>query len=180
MLHDHDFATSHDQHVAVIVHSLRALSSSKIPTKSRSGVRNGARIVTVTAATSPAADGPFEEARRAGRSPVRCSTVRAATLRRLVGAVREVVRIELPLSGCANATIFATNQGTTFGITADATNVYWTSATQGTVMKCATGGCNQQPTLVASGQAGPAGIAVDATNIYWANGKGGTVVKLPK
>jgi hypothetical protein len=53
--------------------------------------------------------------------------------------------------------------------------LYWTNrgtaynAAGGTVMKCATTGCNNQPTLLASAQNGIAGIAVDSSNVVWAD-----------
>jgi hypothetical protein len=65
------------------------------------------------------------------------------------------------------------------GIAVDGVNVYWTTQGQGTVMKCAVGGCNNNPTTIASGQADPTGIAVDATSVYWTNAVGGTVMKCP-
>ncbi len=61
----------------------------------------------------------------------------------------------------------------------DADNVYWTETGDsansgptppgaGRVAKCATGGCNDSPTVVAGYQDGPTGIAVDAAHVYWA------------
>ena len=39
----------------------------------------------------------------------------------------------------------------------------------GTVMMCATSGCNGSPTMLASSQAGANGIAVDTDYVYWVN-----------
>lgn len=58
-------------------------------------------------------------------------------------------------------------------IAVDSTNVYWTNAGGGTVMKVPIAG--GPSTTLASGQAQPWGIAVDGINVYWANfGNGGT------
>ncbi|WP_437485360.1 hypothetical protein WME75_00670 [Sorangium sp. So ce1014] len=72
--------------------------------------------------------------------------------------------------------ILADGQTYPMDIAADAANVYWTSADQGTVMKVpALGG---EPVALATGQDSPLGIAVDATHVYWVN-EGGTVMKVP-
>lgn len=49
----------------------------------------------------------------------------------------------------------------------DATSVYWTDSSGGTVMKAPLGGGT--PTTLAPGQVGPDGIAVDGTSVYWTN-----------
>jgi hypothetical protein len=64
-------------------------------------------------------------------------------------------------------------------IAADAANVYWTSADQGTVMKVAIDGSSDAVAL-AEGQESPLGLVVDATHVYWTNSADGTVMKLPK
>lgn len=71
----------------------------------------------------------------------------------------------------------ASGQGQPSGIDVDATHVYWTSATNGTVMKAPIGG--GAPTTLASGISGPAGVAVDSTNVYWVATSGGNVYKAP-
>jgi sugar lactone lactonase YvrE len=61
------------------------------------------------------------------------------------------------------------------GMTADATNIYWTDFAGGTVLKVPKiGGAT---TTLASGQGGPHGIAVDATSVYWTDLMAGTVMK---
>lgn len=71
-------------------------------------------------------------------------------------------------------------------IASDGTSVYWTDATDGTIMSCLVTGC-AQPTVLANDQAFPLAIAVDATSVYWTNGgtgdlshRDGSVVKLRK
>jgi hypothetical protein len=62
-------------------------------------------------------------------------------------------------------TTLATAQSGPQGIAVDATSVYWTNYTGGTVMKVPIGGGT--PTTLATGQTLPHGIAVDATSVYW-------------
>jgi len=62
-------------------------------------------------------------------------------------------------------------------IAVDATNVYWTNTTEGTVVKCAVAGCGGAPTILASGQSGLGAIATDGTSVYWTNGSDGTVMR---
>jgi len=54
-----------------------------------------------------------------------------------------------------------------FAIAVDATNLYFTDPTAGTVMKAALDG--DAPIALASGQMVPLAIALDATTVYWAN-----------
>ena len=59
----------------------------------------------------------------------------------------------------------ACGQGEPNGIAVDATSLYWTDQTGGTVMKVATDG--GAPTTLAFGRPSPGGIAIDAVNVYW-------------
>ena len=56
-------------------------------------------------------------------------------------------------------------------IATDGTNVYWANAgTNGTLMKCAVGGCGGAPTMLATtAQSLGSAIALDGTSVYWAN-----------
>jgi hypothetical protein len=53
-------------------------------------------------------------------------------------------------------------------IALDATNVYWTDATAGTVMKAPLAGGT--PAMISTGQSRPSGLVVDTTNAYWTSG----------
>ena len=83
-------------------------------------------------------------------------------------------------NGCNNSpTTLASGLSGAIGIAVDADNVYWTEtgdsansgptpAGAGRVAKCATGGCNDSPTVIAAHQDSPTGIAVDTAHVYWA------------
>lgn len=61
------------------------------------------------------------------------------------------------------------NRGASLGASAD-----------GSVMRCAVGGCAGTPATVASGQFDPHGVAIDAKAIYWANAGDGTIWKVAR
>ena len=68
--------------------------------------------------------------------------------------------------------VLATGQSTVAGLAVDASSVYWTTTgtqwgSDGTVMKCAAGGCDNQPTLLAAGLPIPYVITADQTSVYW-------------
>ena len=94
------------------------------------------------------------------------SEARAEYLHEVSSALEPRLRDGLGLSGA-------------IGIAVDAGNAYWTEtgdsvvagrtvAGAGRVAKCATGGCNDSPTVIAAQQDGPTEIAVDAAHVYWA------------
>jgi hypothetical protein len=65
-------------------------------------------------------------------------------------------------------------------VAVDSTDVYWTSPANGTVNKCAIGGCNSVPTTLVTAQSTPEFVVVDANAIYYTNYSNGTVVRLAK
>jgi hypothetical protein len=84
-------------------------------------------------------------------------------------------------SRCVNGTCGAQKLYTPGCITewvVDATHLYWTCQTNGTVSAAPKDGSGPV-TTVASGQSSPNGIAVDATHVYWANTGDGTVRSAP-
>jgi hypothetical protein len=83
------------------------------------------------------------------------------------GDVMQISIAGKPAAAVGMATSFAAGQGVPYGITLDATNVYWTNHATGTVMKAPKAG--GAPIVVAKGQNAPGAIAVDATSIYWIN-----------
>ncbi len=70
-------------------------------------------------------------------------------------------------------------QACAFGIAADATNVYWTTADGGQIRRCPTASCTT-PTDLATGQASPHGIAIDSSCVYWANTGSGQIAALAR
>lgn len=53
-------------------------------------------------------------------------------------------------------------------VAVDSTDIYWTNAFAGTVMRCSLPGCGSM-TTIASGQEYGFFIALDATRVYWGN-----------
>lgn len=88
----------------------------------------------------------------------------------------------------ANEYLFQQKNGDPWGLTVDATHIYWTMAggvTAGEIRRCLRGkdgeGCAAKtvPEVIAKGQLQPRGIAVDDTFVYWAN-RGGSLMKMQK
>ena len=73
-----------------------------------------------------------------------------------------------PKAGCVTPTKLATDF-TIRGLTTDGVNLYWgeNNGSTGGIMKCAVGGCNQNPTMIATVQDVPTSIALDGTSVYW-------------
>lgn len=63
-------------------------------------------------------------------------------------------------------------------IAVDATRVYWTDTTAGTVSSAPLAGGSV--TVLATGQAKPLRLAVDDTQVYWSNNLGGAIMHAPK
>jgi hypothetical protein len=105
----------------------------------------------------------------------------------------------MPLTGAKTVSVFAGGLDVPLGITADTTDLYWTTTGQntgsgpfdfnfphGTVLTCPLTGCpGAGPTVLAQEQPWCRAIANDTTAIYWSNGgnppgSGGGVMKLAK
>lgn len=67
--------------------------------------------------------------------------------------------------GVCRPTTLASRQGTIENVVVDSTHVYWTSATNGTVMRIPVGG--GLPTTLASEQRFPWGLAVTSSAVFW-------------
>jgi hypothetical protein len=72
-------------------------------------------------------------------------------------------------------------------VATDGTDVVWVNrgpsdgaSADGSVMRCAVGGCAGNPAVVAQGLSDPHGIAIDAKAIYWANANDGTIWKIAR
>ena len=91
-----------------------------------------------------------------------------------------------PLAGCAGAgpTVLAMSQDNPWGITVDATNLYWVNdAATGSVVTCPKTGCGTSNSLLvtlANGQSGARTMAIDANSTYWVTQTAGTVMKCQK
>jgi hypothetical protein len=78
-------------------------------------------------------------------------------------------------------TLLAAGQAQPRGLVVDEKHAYWTNGGNGTVMRIAKhGGDNQVPTLMAGDGIEPLGIAIDETSIYWADDKANVVRRVAK
>jgi hypothetical protein len=69
-----------------------------------------------------------------------------------------------PLNGDPMTTLGVV-AGTPYGVTVDATSIYWTDSTAGTVSSVPFGG--NTPTVLAGGQTSPGLLAVTSSSLYW-------------
>ncbi len=69
-------------------------------------------------------------------------------------------------SGCATPTVLGPGYAT--GIASDAQYVYWNDFGGGTIVRCAIGGCANQPTVLVPNQPHAEGLSFDGANLYWA------------
>jgi hypothetical protein len=69
-------------------------------------------------------------------------------------------------TGCASPTQLGPGYAT--GIASDAHYVYWNDFGGGTIVRCAIGGCANQPTVLVPNQPHAEGISFDGANLYWA------------
>jgi hypothetical protein len=64
-------------------------------------------------------------------------------------------------------------------VAVDSTDIYWTDAFAGTVMRCSLPACGSM-TTIASDQDYAFSIALDATRVFWDNQMGGQVMGVAK
>jgi hypothetical protein len=69
-------------------------------------------------------------------------------------------------SGCASPITLGPGYAT--GIASDAQYVYWNDFGGGTIVRCAIGGCANQPTVLVPNQPHAEGLSFDGANLYWA------------
>jgi len=81
--------------------------------------------------------------------------------------------------GNVQAVAAGASYGFALALTADATNIYFTSGSSGNVYRCAIAGCAGAPTTIATGQGSARAIVTDSVAVYWVN-DAGQVVKVAK
>jgi hypothetical protein len=69
-------------------------------------------------------------------------------------------------TGCTTPTTLGPGYAT--GIASDAKYVYWNDFSAGTIVRCAIGGCGNQPDVISPNQPHAEGVSFDGTNLYWA------------
>jgi hypothetical protein len=89
-----------------------------------------------------------------------------------------------PIDGCGSGpTVYATALTNPRGIAVDANNVYFGTASYGSVVgavwSCPIAGCGGSPTKLTAADS-PFGIAVDSMYVYWADYDDSTVHRIPK
>jgi len=84
------------------------------------------------------------------------------------------------MAGVCQPWTLATGELLPWGITVDATNVYWTTdGAPGAVYSCPLAGCGATPTLLASVPTAATRITVDAAHVYFSEFDAGNVVACP-
>jgi hypothetical protein len=89
-----------------------------------------------------------------------------------------------PIDGCGSGpTVYGTALINPRGVAVDANNVYFGTATYGSVVgaiwSCPIAGCNGTPTKLTNADS-PFGVAVDSMYVYWADYDDSTVHRVPK
>jgi hypothetical protein len=69
-------------------------------------------------------------------------------------------------TGCTSPTQLGPGYAT--GLASDAQYVYWNDFGGGTIVRCAIGGCANQPTVLVPNQPHAEGLSFDGANLYWA------------
>ncbi len=69
-------------------------------------------------------------------------------------------------TGCSS--LISLGPGYATGIASDAQYVYWNDFGGGTIVRCAIGGCANQPTVLVPNQPHAEGLSFDGANLYWA------------
>ncbi|MBX3187338.1 MAG: hypothetical protein KF795_20380 [Labilithrix sp.] len=79
-----------------------------------------------------------------------------------------------------NEFFYARQVGRPWGVAADAAEVFFTIASDGTVRRCPRAGCGNASETIATAQTEARGIAVDAKAVYWASFADNVVMKLAR
>jgi len=74
--------------------------------------------------------------------------------------------LQCPKIGCSMPTTLGPGYAT--GIASDSQYVYWNDFGGGTIVRCAIGGCENQPTVISPNQPHAEGLSFDGANLYWA------------
>ncbi|MBX3263708.1 MAG: hypothetical protein KF782_28810 [Labilithrix sp.] len=79
-----------------------------------------------------------------------------------------------------NEFFYARQVGRPWGVTADAAEVFFTIASDGTVRRCPRAGCGSASETIATGQTEARGVAVDDRAVYWASFADNVIMKLAR